>query len=111
MSGPNDLVYVLDRTTGQMRFGDGQNGAIPVANANRPNNNVQALTYRYGGGSSGNVKAGTLATIVTSIAGIDSSKVTNLFAAYSGSDEETLDDCQVARAHGAAQSRSGRNQA
>jgi hypothetical protein len=89
-SGPNDLVYVLDRTTGQVRFGDGQTGAIPVANANRPNNNVQAVTYRYGGGNSGNVKAGTLATMVTSITGIDSSKVTNLFAAYGGSDEETL---------------------
>ena len=94
-SGPNDLVYVLDRTTGQIRFGDGQTGAIPVANANRPNNNVKAVTYRYGGGSSGNVKAGTLTTMVTSITGIDSSKVTNLFAAYGGSNEETLDAAKL----------------
>jgi predicted phage baseplate assembly protein len=37
------------------------------------------------------VDAGTLTTLLTSIAGIDSNKVTNLFAASGGRDEETLD--------------------
>lgn len=91
-SGPNDTVYVLDRTTGQVRLGDGQNGAIPVANANLPNNNVVARTYRFGGGQRANLPANTLTTLINSITGIDSSKVTNLFASYGGSDEETLDD-------------------
>ena len=103
-SGPNDLVYVLDRTTGQIRLGDGQNGAIPVANANRPNNNIVARTYRYGGGQQGNLAAGALATLVNSITGIDSANVKNLFAAYGGSDEETLDDAK-ARAPQALRSR------
>jgi len=103
-SGPNDLVYALDRTNAQVRFGDGLHGAIPVANANSPNNNVVARTYRYGGGAAGNLPAGTLTTIVTSITGIDAANVTNLFAAYGGSDEESLDDAK-ARAPQALRSR------
>jgi Baseplate J-like protein len=94
-SGANDLVYALDRTTGQISFHDGQTGAIPVANANRPNNNVVARTYRYGGGKQGNLAAGALATLVNSITGIDSANVKNLFAAYGGRDEETLDDAKA----------------
>jgi len=93
--GPAAQVYVLDRTTGEVRFGDGANGAIPVANANRPNNNVVARTYRYGGGKQGNLGANTLTTLVNSITGIDASKVTNLFPAFGGRDEETLDDAKL----------------
>jgi len=94
-SGPNDEVYVLDRTTGGIRFGDGTNGAIPVANANNPNNNVVARTYRWGGGSAGNVAANTLTTMVNSVTGIDASNVTNLFVASGGTDEESLDDVKL----------------
>jgi hypothetical protein len=90
-----DQVYVLDRTTGGIRFGDGTNGSIPVANANRPNNNVVARTYRYGGGKQGNLPANTLTTLVNSITGIDAAKVTNPFPATGGRDEETLDDAKL----------------
>lgn len=94
-AGPNDQVYVLDRTTGEIRFGDGTNGAIPVANVNLPNNNVVARTYRYGGGKQGNLPANSLTTLVNSITGIDASKITNLFPAFGGQDEETLDDAKL----------------
>lgn len=92
---PDDQVYVLDRTTGAIRFGDGTHGAIPIANANRPNNNVVARTYRYGGGKQGNVAAGKLTTLPASVTGIDANKVTNLFAAFGGTDEETLDAAKL----------------
>jgi hypothetical protein len=94
-ASPDDQVYVLDRTTGQIRLGNGANGAIPVANVNLPNNNVVARTYRYGGGKQGNLAANKLTTMVNSITGIDASHVTNLFAASGGSDEETLDDAKL----------------
>ena len=90
-----DQIYVLDRTTGEIRFGDGTNGAIPVANVNKPNNNVVARTYRYGGGKQGNLPASTLTTMVTSIVGIDAANVTNLFPAAGGQDEETIDDAKL----------------
>jgi len=88
-------VYVLDRTTGEIRFGDGQNGHIPVANVDNPSANVVARIYRYGGGKQGNVAAGTLTTLLTSISGIDDSKVGNLFAAFGGRDEESLREAKL----------------
>jgi predicted phage baseplate assembly protein len=75
-----------------LRFGDGQNGAIPVANVDLPNDNIVAVTYRYGGGKQGNVAAGTIKSVGTSIPGIDENNVSNLFAAYGGRDEESLSD-------------------
>ena len=93
-SGPLDLHYVLNRTTGEVRFGDGIHGAIPIANANNPSANVVATEYRYGGGSAGNVAANTLKTLRSPVTGIDGNGVTNVMAAYGGADEETLDDAK-----------------
>ncbi len=87
-------VYVLNRSTGQVRFGDGVHGAIPLANIDNATANIVAQTYRYGGGLAGNVAAGSLTTMQTSVTGIDESKVTNLFPASGGSDEETLPEAK-----------------
>jgi hypothetical protein len=103
-SGPNALVYALDRGAGVVSFGGPQNGHVPVANPAAPNSNIQALTYRFGGGTRGNVAAGTLANLLTPVDGLDLSRVTNLSAADAGSDEETLDAAK-ARAAQAPQSR------
>jgi predicted phage baseplate assembly protein len=89
-AGANDKVYVLDRTTGQVRFGDGTNGGIPVANIDRAQTNIVARIYQFGGGARSNVDAGTISTLMTSIEGIDAGKVANPFAADGGTDEETL---------------------
>jgi predicted phage baseplate assembly protein len=94
-ASPADQVYALDRTTGLIRFGDGAHGAIPIANVNRANNNVVARTYRFGGGKQGNVGAGKLTTLPSSVSGIDANKVTNLFAAFGGANEETLDAAKL----------------
>jgi predicted phage baseplate assembly protein len=94
-SSSTDRVYVLDRTMGQVRFGDGQSSAIPVANVDNPNGNMVALAYRFGGGKRGNVPAGALTTMLVSVAGIDEAKVSNLFPASGGSDEETLDKAKL----------------
>jgi predicted phage baseplate assembly protein len=91
---PTDLVYVLNRTTGEVRFGDGVHGAIPIANPDNPSANVVAAEYRYGGGTYGNVGAGTLQTLRNPVPGIDGNGVTNVMASYGGADEETLDDAK-----------------
>jgi predicted phage baseplate assembly protein len=93
-SGPNDLHYVLNRTTGEVRFGDGVHGAIPIANPSNPSANVVAAEYRYGGGSYGNVGAGTLTTLRSPVDGIDGKAVTNVMASYGGTDEESIDDAK-----------------
>jgi predicted phage baseplate assembly protein len=102
-AGPNDQVYVLDLTTGQVRF-PGTHGAIPVANADNPDGNVVAREYRTGGGSAGNLPAVAISTLVTSVPGIDASGVSNLFASSGGSDEETLAEAKQ-RAPGRIKSR------
>jgi predicted phage baseplate assembly protein len=94
-TGPNDRVYVLDRTAGTVRFGNGTNGAILVANVSSSQTNVVAESYEFGGGARSNVSAGTITTVMTAIPGIDAGGVTNPFAAGGGTDEETLDDAKL----------------
>lgn len=91
-SGPDDAHFTLNRTTGEVRFGDGTHGRIPVANPDNPNGNIVARLYRSGGGSAGNVGAETLTNLLTFVEHIDS--VSNYFAAYAGSNEETVEQAK-----------------
>jgi predicted phage baseplate assembly protein len=93
-SGPDDTHYVLNRTTGEIRFGDGREGRIPVANPNR-RANVAARQYRFGGGLRGNVGAGEIGSLRGALGGIDASLIGNLFPAYGGGDEESLDEARA----------------
>jgi len=98
-SGPADLHYMLNRTPGEIRFGDARNGNIPVANPANPEGNIVAREYRFGGGKQGNVPAGAIKTLTTSIDGIDDNTVANLLPADSGRDEETLDEAKKRAPH------------
>jgi predicted phage baseplate assembly protein len=88
-SGRDDAHYVLNRATGEARFGDGKQGRIPVANANRPAN-LRARRYRIGGGKRGNVDAGRLNGVMSAFAGVDVAKVGNPFPSAGGADDESL---------------------
>ena len=92
-SGPDDRHFTVDEVSGQIRFGpvirteDGgtrQYGATPPAQAM-----VRVPEYLVGGGTTGNVDAGTLTVMRSSIPYV--SEVTNPGAANGGSDAETLD--------------------
>lgn len=93
-SGPDDRHYVLNRTTGEVRFGDGFNGAIPIANVANRSANVVAAEYRFGGGTHGNVSGGTLNALRNAVDGIDDNGITNVMPSYGGRDEETLDEAK-----------------
>ncbi|MCP4304302.1 MAG: putative baseplate assembly protein [bacterium] len=93
-SGPDHRHYVLNRTTGEIRFGNGRRGRVPVANPNRPSN-ILAKEYRIGGGKRGLVAAGTITSLLSGVAGVDVNALTNLFASYGASDEETLDQLKA----------------
>ncbi len=103
-AGPQDFVYVLDRSTGTIRTGDGVHGDIPVAYVANPAANVVARVYRTGGGKRGNVAAGAIDTLVTTVEGIDDNAIGNLLPAYDGREEETLDEAKD-RAPGTIRSR------
>lgn len=93
-STASDRHFVLNPTTGDVRFGDGVNGAIPVANVDNRGANVVARSYRFGGGRRGNLPSKSVKTMLTSIEGIDDGKVENLLPTHSGRDEETLDEAK-----------------
>jgi predicted phage baseplate assembly protein len=90
-SGPDDEHVALDPTDGTLRTGDGVHGRIPVANPRSPSASVVALAYRFGGGTRGNVPAGALTALRSSLPGVDANGVTNLLPAGGGRDEEPLD--------------------
>lgn len=93
-AGRDEEKLQIDWTSGSVIAGDGDNGAIPVANPNNPDANVIALLYRYGGGQRGNVAAKAINALLSPLDGIDAGKVENLFAASGGRDEERLDDAK-----------------
>jgi hypothetical protein len=83
LSGPADRHYVLDRPRGVLQLGDGVHGRVPP-----PGAAVAARLYQTGGGSHGNVAAGTVAQLLSGIPGVQS--VTNPVAAEGGSDAELV---------------------
>jgi predicted phage baseplate assembly protein len=93
-AGADDPVYVLNRTSGELRFGDGVNGRIPTANPANAGGNIVARSYRVGGGTQGNVGATLIKTLLAAVDGVDDNAVGNLFAAFGGGDEERLEDAK-----------------
>lgn len=91
-SEPDDHHYVLNDTSGEIRFGDGRNGKIPLAASD-----IIARSYRFGGGAAGNVGAGAIATPITTLVGVES--VTNRRPAVGGSDEQDADDLKARAPH------------
>jgi predicted phage baseplate assembly protein len=83
-SGDEDAHYVLDATTGQIRFGDGRRGRIPVAGAE-----IIAREYRYGGGKAGNVDSGLINSLRIPLDGVE--QVTNERPAVGGQDEQDVE--------------------
>ncbi|MFT7621525.1 MAG: putative phage baseplate assembly protein, partial [Myxococcota bacterium] len=81
--------YVKDITTGQVRFGDGVHGMIPP----KGDRNVRAVTYRVGGGSGGNVPAGSIEVLKRSLSYVDT--VSNPFGAMGGADLESVDEIKL----------------
>jgi predicted phage baseplate assembly protein len=96
-SGSQDKHFTCDSATGEVRFGpalrqpDGSvrsYGAIPGRGAE-----IRFAVYRYGGGVPGNVQAGTLTVLKTSIPYID--QVVNHADATGGIDAETIERAQL----------------
>ena len=88
-SGPRSRHYLRSPTTGQIHFGDGSKGMLPPEGRN----NVVARKYQIGGGTRGNVNAGTLTALTRSIAYVD--KVNNPMPAAGGADAETIEQAKT----------------
>lgn len=82
-SGPKSRHFLFEGAVGEVYFGDGINGMIPPIGTD----NIKA-SYRYGGGTAGNLASGEITSLKTLIGGID--RVVNPVAAEGGSDTESL---------------------
>ena len=83
-SGSRDRHYVLDRMTGEIRFGgDGQGMAPPMGR-----NNIRMARYQSGGGSQGNQAAETVTDLKTTVPYVD--RVINHEPASGGADLESI---------------------
>jgi predicted phage baseplate assembly protein len=96
-AGPDDRVFTWNGATGEIRFGPGvtgrdgrvqQFGAVPDEDAQ-----IFVTGYRHGGGRRGNVGAGKLSVLLTSIPSVES--VRNLDPATGGVDAETVENAKV----------------
>ena len=83
-SRQDDHHYVLDRQTGEVRFGDGRRGRIPPAGRG----NIRLRRYRIGGGAHGNKPAGALVQLRTTLPYVES--VCNVVDAAGGVDLEPI---------------------
>ncbi len=84
-SRSRDRHYIIDRNSGEIRFGDGLRGLIPPLGVA----NVRMRRYQAIGGAAGNQPENTIVQLQTTIPYIDS--VTNPEAATGGADVQTLD--------------------
>ncbi len=83
-SGPEDRHYRIDRTSGEISFGDGTHGMIPPIDSD----NIK-VSYKTGGGSKGNLPKHEISQLQSSVAYID--KVFNPIASSGGCDTEDTD--------------------
>jgi len=84
-SRPESRHYTLDDATGELRFSDGERGAVPPA-ASFPN--IRVLSLRVGGGAIGNVKEGQIrAAEAPAIA--EAVRIENVRPAEGGAEPET----------------------
>jgi Baseplate J-like protein len=83
-SDASDRHYKLNRTTGDVTFGDGRQGQIPLAGLN----NIVVRYYRYGGGAKGNVGINTITSLQNAPPEVESA--TNFWVAEGGADEESI---------------------
>ncbi len=80
-STASERHYTLDRATGRLQFGNGAKVPPPGAP-------IVARRYRTGGGSIGNLPAGSISTLLGAISGVDA--VSNPVPAGGGADGETV---------------------
>jgi hypothetical protein len=81
LSGPTSRVFVVNRATSTISFGDGLTGRLPVTNP-RDKSDI-AVTYQAGGGTAGNVGEGSQFVSTQFLA-------TNLAPGDGGAESETI---------------------
>ncbi len=90
---PRSRHYMKEVSNGEIRFGDGVRGMVPP----KGERNIVAVRCRVGGGFEGNVPAGAIEVLQSTIPFIET--VTNPYAAMGGADLETIDEIKLRGPH------------
>jgi predicted phage baseplate assembly protein len=85
LAEPDDRAYTLNPGTGEIAFGDGLHGRMPL-----PGEAIRCLGYRHGGGARGNVGAGAIAKLRNAAL-----RCENSLPAEGGRDAETLPEAEA----------------
>ena len=85
-SGPESKVYLFDAASGVVQFGDGIRGKRPPAHSR-----IRAAYYRHGGGSDGNLPAGSLKQLAGNSTHY---QVRHEWATQGGIDAETVGEAE-----------------
>ena len=93
LSGSLSRDYVLDREQGTITFGDGIRGMMPP----KGTNNIIARYYKSGGGTRGDVAAGTVTSLKKTIPNID--RVVNHVPSSGGMDQENIESAAIRGPH------------
>ncbi len=81
LSGPDDRHFRCDPETGEIRFGNGEQGRPPQIGER-----IRALEYRYGGGTAGNLPPKSIAKVL-----LDGIKAENPLRTAGGADPESIE--------------------
>lgn len=85
--GPDDTSFTVDYGTGTIHFGNGTRARVPQIGER-----IRVLSYRYGGGTAGNVGAKAINTI----SGVGAVRVTNPLPAAGGAEPASLTEAMDA---------------
>lgn len=85
ISKENNREYIVNRNLGEVSFGDGVSGKIPIAQSNES----IKIIYSVGGGEEGNIEEGKIDTMTRSLGYIN--KVFNPIETSGGCNRETID--------------------
>jgi hypothetical protein len=91
-SGPLDRHYVYNPDTGQLKFGNDENGAIPTAHSDM---NLCIMACVLGGGERGNIKPHLLTHWVQPELGALQLTADNPGYGVGGAEAETLEECLI----------------
>ncbi|MCA9605990.1 MAG: putative baseplate assembly protein [Myxococcales bacterium] len=86
VSRPNDPHFVLDPASGEIAFGDGLHGRMPL-----PGDTIRATRYRHGGGVQGNLPPGSIDKLEAPATLASTLRVDQALATEGGRDAESVE--------------------
>jgi len=93
-SRPGDRHCLVDAETGELVFGNNENGIIPEKADSDNSDNIVIISCQKGGGERGNVKQNEINQFYGPLAEVEDIKAANHFPATGGTERESLEEAK-----------------